>query len=123
MGGKTFGKGSVQTIIPMQNNSALKLTTALYFTPSGRSIQAEGIAPDITLDSFKLTKGGDEEADGLKEADLAGHLSQPKDKSEKSAEEKSELTPAQKLTQNDYALHEALNLLKGMHILQERAKN
>jgi len=118
VGQKTFGKGSVQTIIPMQNESALKLTTALYFTPSGRSIQAEGISPDIPLKNFKISKleGSD---DSLKEADLAGHLANAGDKKEAKKETKKK----EDKTENDYVLHEALNLLKGMTILKERAMN
>ncbi|MDE2259980.1 MAG: S41 family peptidase [Betaproteobacteria bacterium] len=77
MGVQTFGKGSVQTILPLSNNTALKLTTARYFTPNGRSIQAKGIVPDVVVH---------EDADavesmlGIREADLEGHLSNPTDK-------------------------------------------
>ncbi|NTV54544.1 MAG: S41 family peptidase, partial [Syntrophaceae bacterium] len=75
MGEQTFGKGSVQTILPLINGTALKLTTALYYTPDGRSIQAEGIKPDIKLESLKLAL--EQQPAGpslLKEADLSGHL-------------------------------------------------
>ena len=74
IGTPTFGKGSVQTILPLQNNTALKLTTARYYTPSGRSIQAEGIQPDILLENIKVTTLEDSSALRLKEADLTGHL-------------------------------------------------
>ena len=81
MGEKTFGKGSVQTILPMQNDSALKLTTARYFTPSGRSIQAEGIVPDVSLANVKLAANDQITINPLKEADLTRHLINNKDKS------------------------------------------
>lgn len=113
MGTKTFGKGSVQTILPLKNNAALKITTARYFTPSGRSIQATGIEPDISLQNLKITTA---EANnrGIKEADLTGHLENGD--TEKSS--KQQQTDKDKKSQigNDYALHEALNLLKAMNI-------
>ncbi len=114
MGTKTFGKGSVQTIVPVSNGSALKLTTARYFTPNGRSIQAAGIAPDIVAEEAKLTKS--EAGERLKEADLARHLengAMPAPKEEKKDEKKKE--PVRTLASpEDYQLHEALNLLKGI---------
>jgi len=119
LGTRTFGKGSVQTILPLNNDSALKLTTARYYTPSGRSIQAEGIKPDIVLDPLKVTKieGGGER---IKEADLSGHLDNGaasksgKNKKKGKKEKGEELS----LAQTDYQLYEALNILKGMKILQ-----
>lgn len=123
MGSRTFGKGSVQTIFPMSNNTAVKITTARYFTPSGRSIQAEGIVPDIEVEPLKVAR--DESADSMvsvKEADLTGHLSngnkskakkQDKDTDKKQAEEE------EALASTDYVLNEALTLLKGLHILQQ----
>ena len=132
MGTRTFGKGSVQTIMPLQNDSAIKLTTARYFTPSGRSIQNEGIVPDVVLRPLKVSK--DEQQDGLldpiKEADLKGSLKnnqKKEDKAEKAdksvkPDEKDgdkQLKDAQKLAESDYALYEALNLLKGLVISQK----
>jgi carboxyl-terminal processing protease len=114
MGQQTFGKGSVQTIVPINRRTAVKLTTARYYTPNGRSIQAEGIVPDIELGNLRLTRG-EENGGRLKEADLAGHLANPDDNGDngdKQAEADSE-TAADK----DYALSEALNLLKGLSIL------
>lgn len=75
-GTKSFGKGSVQTVLPMQGGAALKLTTARYYTPSGRSIQAEGIVPDIILeDTYQISEiSKDKKIEGLKEKDLVGHL-------------------------------------------------
>lgn len=115
MGTKTFGKGSVQTIIPMQNDSALKLTTALYFTPKGRSIQAEGITPDIGLRNYQLTQGK-KENEGLKEADLAGHLKNGGGNGKKGNKKDAKGD----IAKNDYALHEAINLLKGMAIMHTK---
>ena len=115
LGTRTFGKGSVQTILPLNNESALKLTTARYYTPSGRSIQAEGIEPDIILDPLEVTKieGAGER---IKEADLAGHLENGDGKKKKNGKKKKEKELS--LAQTDYQLYEALNILKGMKILQ-----
>jgi carboxyl-terminal processing protease len=130
MGNRTFGKGSVQSIIPVTKEAAVKLTTARYFTPSGRSIQAEGIKPDIELPLLEV-KALQHAADGApKEADLPGHLEngngkkQPAesgDKVEPKAKAKTEVKPKAKekpLAETDYQLYEALNLLKGLSLLQ-----
>ncbi|MGB5201919.1 MAG: S41 family peptidase [Sedimenticolaceae bacterium] len=118
MGQQTFGKGSVQTIVPVNERTAVKLTTARYFTPNGRSIQAEGIVPDIELANVRLT-AGEESSTRLKEADLARHLSNPEDNGETNDKEDE---PAAKTVEDaadtDYALSEALNLLKGLAILR-----
>ncbi|MDO9372336.1 MAG: S41 family peptidase [Gammaproteobacteria bacterium] len=123
MGSKTFGKGSVQTILPITNDTALKLTTARYYTPNGRSIQAEGIVPDIITDNVKLTAGEKSSVEPLKEADLSRHLSNGK-KPEGAGSSKPEAGPAaaekEPLVSSDYQLYEALNLLKGLTILQSR---
>ena len=114
MGTKTFGKGSVQTIVPVSSGAALKLTTARYYTPNGRSIQATGIVPDIAADEAKITKS--EAGDRLREADLARHLEggeAPAPKEEKKDDKKKE--PGRVLAAaDDYQLQEALNLLKGI---------
>jgi carboxyl-terminal processing protease len=141
MGEKSFGKGSVQTIVPISSDTALKLTTARYFTPSGRSIQAEGIVPDIPLSNIKLTEAEKPEFDPVKEANLTGHLSNPTDKintlsidkstsgtkdgkTEKSKQDKSDNTDDElKSVQDDYQLYEALNLLKGIAILDSQQDN
>ena len=122
MGEKTFGKGSVQTVLPMDNGSALKLTTALYYTPSGTSIQARGIVPDITLDRMRVSRV--DAGASIQESDLARHLrtegsegGEEDFEAAKKAQEENE-TP---LAQRDFALFEALNLLKGLHILNERS--
>ncbi len=125
MGSQTFGKGSVQTILPLSNGAALKLTTARYYTPSGRSIQAEGIVPDIKLDPLKVASV--EGLDTIKEADLSGHLingdkemQQPAKGEAGKSETDTEST--QSLAQSDYELYEALNMLKGLAIQRELAR-
>lgn len=121
MGTQTFGKGSVQTIQDLPSGGAVKLTTARYFTPSGRSIQAEGINPDIITEMVKLAK--DDNSSRLApvtESSLNGHLSNP---NEKTGKTKNEDEPKEKvkkvnLIEEDYQLYEALNLLKGLMILK-----
>jgi carboxyl-terminal processing protease len=115
MGQETFGKGSVQTIVPVNERTAVKLTTARYFTPNGRSIQAEGIVPDIQLGNVRLTRG-EEPATRLKESDLAGHLVNPVNGDQEPSEE-AEKGDEKEEAAEDYALSEALNLLKGLSIL------
>jgi carboxyl-terminal processing protease len=130
MGTRSFGKGSVQTIMPLQNDAAIKLTTARYYTPSGRSIQAEGIEPDVVLRTLKVSK--DDQPDGLdfiKEADLKGSLHNEKEKDKKDKKEVQDKAAAEaskdkdkkakdqpNLAETDYQLYEALNLLKGLVI-------
>lgn len=132
MGRQTFGKGSVQTIMPMNNSAAIKITTARYFTPSGRSIQAEGIKPDIVIDKFKLTALKSSNDEFVKESHLERHLDNPNNKNT-SAEDKQQATEAlaakagggetkppakpEDLAATDFELYEALNLLKGMALL------
>ena len=119
VGVKTFGKGSVQTILPLSSDSALKLTTARYYTPSGKSIQAEGITPDIELESIEVASI-DRDIEPLKEANLTRHLDNGNgedDKDSGDTEEGDEVTVS---ATEDYMLYEALNLLKGLAILQER---
>jgi len=123
MGQKTFGKGSVQTILPMPDNSALKLTTARYYTPSGRSIQASGIIPDIIIDKIKIERI-DDDSDFVKEAHLSGHLENDDaaeivpGESDESDAEKDEIKQ-ESLSSTDYELYEALNVLKGLSLLQK----
>ena len=122
MGSQTFGKGSVQSVIDLQNNTAIKLTTALYYTPNMTSIQAEGIKPDIKLDEVTVAAKTEEGFKPLKEADLSGHLSNGEKKN--SALEKAKQESADKkrlaLASEDYPVYEALNLLKGLHLLKNR---
>jgi len=117
MGSQTFGKGSVQTILPLKNNTALKLTTARYYTPSGRSIQASGIKPDIEVESIKVAsvEGGDDIR--IKESDLAGHLeNEKKAKKGDAKNKKDKKKELLSLAQTDYQLYAALNMLKGLSI-------
>ena len=124
IGSKTFGKGSVQTVMPLTNDTAVKMTTARYFTPSGRSIQAEGIVPDIELEAVKITAREKSGFQLLREKDLTKHLENESSEQEdgQGAEEGSETAKTDEKEQlplavRDYALSEALNLLKGMAIL------
>ncbi|HEY3325578.1 MAG TPA: S41 family peptidase [Novimethylophilus sp.] len=135
LGTQSFGKGSVQTILPMNNGTAIKLTTARYFTPKGRSIQAKGIVPDIVVEDA---------ADSgfyLREADLTRHLANPKDANTPSAEpikpavpekdndkdgksdkdvKTEHQTPVEPGSKNDFQFIQAMNLLKGLQILQKK---
>jgi carboxyl-terminal processing protease len=120
VGAKTFGKGSVQTILPLSSDSALKLTTARYYTPSGRSIQAEGITPDIVLETIEVAQV-ETNIEPLKESDLTHHLKNGNgDKSGKDKETDKDDSKGKSLVKDDYMLYEALNLLKGLVILQDR---
>ncbi len=112
MGTDSFGKGSVQTVLPLNNDRALKLTTALYYTPSGRSIQAQGIVPDIEVARAKLTR--EQAGEMLREADLAGHLGNGNG----GADRPSSSFAADKARpqDEDYQLGQALNLLKGLNL-------
>ena len=116
LGTKSFGKGSVQTIIPLQGRGAIRLTTARYYTPAGRSIQAKGIEPDIPVEQAKL-----ETIDGPRrrsEADLREHL-----EAEENAEEKVDDVPAEDARSADFQLNYALDLLRGLAILGNRSTN
>lgn len=119
MGEKTFGKGSVQTILPTSNGGAVKLTTARYYTPSGRSIQAEGITPDVPISRVKLEMAAKSEFAPIKEADLTGHLSNDKSKKTGDTKEKDGEASEEALALQDYPLNEALNLLKGINIVHK----
>jgi carboxyl-terminal processing protease len=149
VGQKSFGKGSVQTVLQLDEKTAVKLTTARYFTPSGRSIQAEGIKPDIELKPLSVKKAEEDPADAfdpLSEADLSKHLANP-NKTDKEQEDKQESTPPAPvevpatddktdksgktddkdkkkggLAEEDYQLFEALNILKGMDMVMNQSK-
>jgi carboxyl-terminal processing protease len=114
LGTNSFGKGSVQTVIQLSETRGMKLTTARYFTPKGRSIQAQGIVPDIIVERAKITKL--KPKGQIFEADLHGHLESINDRS--SSKEKSEVLNAdEELVTKDNQLYEALTLLKGLNIL------
>jgi len=118
MGQKTFGKGSVQTVLPVSNAAALKLTTARYFTPSGRSIQVSGIEPDVALVRVKVESLESEESNFITEENLSRHLDNNSEEEpggdEEAAETEQETTA---LLTEDYALQQALNVLKSLQIL------
>ena len=116
MGRRSFGKGSVQTVLNLDDRHALKLTTARYYTPSGISIQAAGIQPDIELADLALSENEEDAFGRVSERDLRNHLKGDAE------------TPAGKVTAKakagaptDYALNEALNALKAMALQQRRA--
>lgn len=125
LGVKSFGKGSVQTVIPIDNESAIKLTTALYYTPSGRSIQAKGIQPDVVVADLKIPKSSTQDITiaPIEEADLENHLSNGNKNKEATEVNKTQQDEAQEkinkterdLARQDFQLYEALNLLKGLH--------
>ena len=137
MGTTSFGKGSVQTILPLPGNTAIKLTTARYFTPSGRSIQAKGIVPDIVVEE----SANGSSAMRLREADLDHHLENSKEKdaatpvkpqtkapakpqnkapSKDESDEPNEPPSRELASKKDYQLNQALNLLKGLQIMQNK---
>ena len=122
VGSKSFGKGSVQTILPLNNDSAIKLTTARYFTPSGRSIQAEGIDPDIVVRPVKVAKADGPNPLAISEDDLEGRLEggTRKQTAEQREAIKKQTDAEQALAESDYTLYEALHLLKGMVIVSSR---
>ena len=115
MGTRSFGKGSVQTILPVNDTRAVKLTTALYYTPNGRSIQAEGIVPDIVVERAEVTSV--ESNRRTKEADLQGSLSG--DGGPVDAQSESEALT--ELRNSDNQLYEALTLLRGINLLTPEA--
>ena len=118
MGTHSFGKGSVQTILPLSDSRAVKLTTALYFTPDGRSIQAEGIEPDILVERAKVTAYDNTRR--ITEADLSGHLDNANGNGDR---KKPHLQKSgQRVAVHDNQLYEALTLLKGLNVLGMRAQ-
>jgi carboxyl-terminal processing protease len=117
LGRRTFGKGSVQTVLPLDATHAVKLTTARYYTPDGTSIQAAGIEPDIELADLKLTVRDAPPSFVRGERDLPGHL-----KGEHEGETSSERDGASDGLLDDYALNQALIVLKGMALRQAAAE-
>ena len=132
LGTQSFGKGSVQTVLPLPQNTGIKLTTARYYTPSGRSIQAKGITPDVIVEA---TPRG-ESQDWLRESDLERHLNNDKDQSADRAPEKrvtkkrkpphdessedESVKPIEMGSKSDYQAVQALNLLKAWQIMQKK---
>ncbi|KAF0811773.1 Carboxy-terminal processing protease CtpB [Andreprevotia sp. IGB-42] len=141
VGTQTFGKGSVQTILPIDEKSALKLTTARYYTPNGRSIQAKGIVPDIEVQEATLN-GVEDNGLRLREADLGHHLDNPTDKDAGKAASKpevklekppvikapklnasepdSENSPRELVSKSDYQLQQAFSVLKVQQLLLQK---
>ncbi|MCA1799190.1 MAG: S41 family peptidase [Xanthomonadaceae bacterium] len=134
MGEQSFGKGSVQSVLGVRPGQGIKLTTARYYTPSGRSIQAAGITPDIMVAPLQVAAA--EARTAVREADLIRHLRNTDlpaaDDGEPEAAVNDALralqapalgdAPEDSLAAEDYALHEALNLLRGIRIMQARAR-
>lgn len=119
IGTRSFGKGSVQSVIPISKEKAIKLTTSLYFTPNGRSIQAQGIEPDIEVERARLT--AIKPRARVTEADLSGHLGNGNGGEESDAEErKRSQENGRKLLERDNQLYEALNILKGLSLLSKK---
>lgn len=117
LGTTTFGKGSVQTILPMLNGAALKLTTARYYTPNDRSIQATGITPDVVSQPAESSQTLDRDASRLRESDLAGHLENELEKDQNATVD----TKTDPLLFSDLQVREALNILKGMVIARQQS--
>ena len=124
IGTKSFGKGSVQTVMPLRGDGAMRLTTARYYTPSGRSIQALGVSPDIVVDQPpRRPEAEDEEGTtppGRSEADLRGSLnndSLSEDQIRQIEEDRAKAELAAKLREDDYQLAYALDILKGLSAL------
>ncbi len=136
VGGDSFGKGSVQTVMPLKDDCGLKLTTALYYTPAGRSIQATGIKPDIMIPNLRIPAPDEKEDPNtflIREQDLQGHLEngnsknpskeEPKEKPKEDEKMSEKIDPLWRATPapssmiySDYQLYEALNILKGLSL-------
>jgi carboxyl-terminal processing protease len=110
MGTQSFGKGSVQTVLPVSDTKALKLTTSLYYTPNGRSIQAEGIVPDVIVERAQLTSL--EQGNRLREADLNRSIENAGPNIE------TETEAIATLREDDNQVYEAFTLLKGINVYQ-----
>ena len=129
---QTFGKGSVQTVIPLEDGSALKLTTAKYFTPNGRSIQAEGIKPDIVVELIRPPEGNETaDAQMLREKDLRGHIRGDQEEVNKPVEGKTKeegKKPAEGQSkekndlQRDNQLKSAVDILKSWEVFKRNIK-
>ncbi|WP_439154015.1 S41 family peptidase [Yoonia sp.] len=130
VGTKSFGKGSVQTVVPLRGDGAMRLTTARYYTPSGRSIQALGISPDIIVEQPRPSQVAEEEDDSTQrqrsEADLRGALnndSLTEDEIRQIEEDRARAEAAAQLREDDYQLAYAIDILKGLNALGPLADN
>jgi carboxyl-terminal processing protease len=120
VGTQTFGKGSVQTVIPLEDGSALKLTTAKYYTPKGRSIQAEGIEPDIVVKHIRPSEDKETTDDFIKERDLRGHI---KSKKENGANKDESLKKEQDPLSQDNQLKSAIDIIKSWDIMKKNLRS
>ena len=121
LGTQSFGKGSVQTILPLSNNTAIKLTTARYFTPLGQKIQAKGIKPDFWVEETEL--GDVFDRDRVREADLSKHLDSNKEPEKNREKDDRSNNSARTLkdpiefgSEGDFQLKQAINLLRGLPV-------
>jgi carboxyl-terminal processing protease len=129
LGTQTFGKGSVQTVIPLDDGSALKLTTAKYYTPKGRSIQAEGIQPDIVIRRARAAGEKEPAEEPLREKDLAGHIRSPRENG--TGKEKAPAPPdlprsrreAMDDVTQDNQLKSAVDILKSWDLFRQGARS
>ncbi|WP_294606189.1 S41 family peptidase [uncultured Roseovarius sp.] len=125
VGTKSFGKGSVQTVMPLRGNGAMRLTTARYYTPSGRSIQALGVSPDILVEQPRRTPATEEDEAATtrpdrSEADLRGRLSNDsltEDEIKQIEEDRARAAEAAKLREEDYQLAYAIDILRGLSVM------
>ena len=127
IGTRSFGKGSVQTVLPLDSKRGIKLTTALYFTPSGTSIQAKGITPDIVVEEVSIPKASNNKGnlDDITEASLSGHILNESDSATTPTTATTPLKPSpntndddQSLLHEDYQLYAALTILEGLAVAQ-----
>ncbi len=118
VGVKTFGKGSVQTVMPLRNGAALRLTTAIYYTPSGHSIQAKGIEPDIVVQRVLPTEQEDEQGRlrVIREEDLKNHMDSEEKKKSEESDQRAEI---KEQLEKDNQLARALDVLKSWEILSQ----
>jgi carboxyl-terminal processing protease len=123
IGTKSFGKGSVQTIIPLAGHGAMRLTTARYYTPSGRSIQARGIDPDIVVEAAKIAKEEKAAKAGDKTAKATDKKDEKKDDKSDAAAEPGAIDPAIMGTADDYQLARAVDMIRGITLFNGRVVN
>jgi carboxyl-terminal processing protease len=124
VGTQTFGKASVQTVIPLEDGSSLKLTTARYYTPGGRSIQAEGIKPDIIVKLMKPSDEKETHLEGrLREKDLKGHIKPAREDGTQLEESKSEEQKEVSDLTSDNQIKTAIDILKSWHIMKKNMVN
>ena len=121
VGTRSFGKGSVQSIIPLAGNGAMRLTTARYYTPSGVSIQAKGIEPDIKVEAG-ITELKKEKIENRREENLRGALDKKDNKTKAKENEKPKISPVEKLLQ-DNQISRGVDLIKGIHLFSNNSKN